>query len=86
MEEFVKYLKALVLLQLAAAHSAAEREGRLPRFELLLADAGFNNAEVARLLGKSPAAAAKAISRGRAARRGATDVPDTQPGQTNEEQ
>lgn len=80
MEELAKYLKALVLIQLGAAQQRAEREGRSPKFELLLADAGFSTAEVAQMLGKSPAAAAKAISRGRAARRAtAVDVVDIQP-------
>jgi DNA-directed RNA polymerase specialized sigma24 family protein len=82
MEQLVKYLKALVLLEVAAAQSTAEREGRPARLELLLADAGFSNSEVAQLTGKSASAAAKAISRGRTARRGSLDVGEQQPGDT----
>jgi DNA-directed RNA polymerase specialized sigma24 family protein len=86
MEEMIKFLRAMVLLQLAEAQATADREGRTPKFELLLSDAGFTNAEVAQMLGKSVAAAAKAISRGRAARRGAADVADVQPERRDEEQ
>lgn len=86
MEEVAKYLKALVLLQLGAAVTNADREGRPTKFELLLADAGFSNGEISQMLGKSLAATAKAVSRGRAARRGAVDVSDAQPGGTLEEQ
>jgi DNA-directed RNA polymerase specialized sigma24 family protein len=85
MEEMVKYLRAMVQLQLMEAQTIAEREGRTPKFELLLADAGFSNAEVAQMLGKTVGAAAKAVSRGRAARRGLADVADMQPEQPNEE-
>lgn len=76
----------MVLLQLAEAQAGAEREGRSPRFELMFADAGFSNGEIALMLGKSQAAAAKAVSRARAARRVAADVADVQPEQLNEEQ
>lgn len=86
MEELIKYLRAMVQLQLLEAQTIAEREGRIPKFELLLADAGFGNAEVAQMLGKTVGAAAKAISRGRAARRGLADVVDSQPEQANEDQ
>lgn len=86
MEEMVKYLRAMVQLQLLEAQTLAEREGRAPKFELLLADAGFGNAEVAEMLGKTVGAAAKAISRGRAARRGLADVLDAQPEKTNEDE
>jgi hypothetical protein len=69
MDELAKYLKAMLMLDLAAAQNAAEREGRpAPKLELLLADAGFGNREAAELLGKTVAATAKAISRARAAR------------------
>jgi DNA-directed RNA polymerase specialized sigma24 family protein len=86
MEEMIKYLRAMVQLQLLEAQAIAEREGRAPKFELLLADAGFSNADVAQMLGKTAGAAAKAISRGRAARRSLADVADTQPEQVNEDQ
>jgi DNA-directed RNA polymerase specialized sigma24 family protein len=86
MEEMVKYLRAMVQLQLLEAQAIAEREGRAQKFELLLADAGFSNADVAQMLGKTVGATAKAISRGRAARRGLADMADTQPEQPNEDQ
>jgi hypothetical protein len=86
MEEMVKYLRAMVQLQLLEAQAIGEREGRVPKFELLLADAGFSNAQVAEMLGKTVGAAAKAISRGRAARRGLADVAEPQTEQRNEDQ
>lgn len=86
MEEMLKYMRALVLLQLSESQATAEREGRTSKLELLLADAGFGNAEVARMLGKSVAAAAKAISRGRAARRAPGGNSDDQLEVSNDEQ
>jgi len=86
MEQLAKYLKALVLMQLADSQAAAAREGRTLKLELLLADAGFGNNEVAQLLNKSPTATAKAISRARAARRSPVDVSDTQPESLSEEE
>ena len=70
MEELAKYLKALLLLQVWNAQQATERTGLAgPKLELLLSDSGFAQKEIAELLGKSQAAVAKAITRGRAARR-----------------
>jgi len=86
LEEVAKLLKALLLLELNGAQAAAEREGRTPKFELLLADAGLSAVEIAQMLGKSSGAVSKAISRGRAARRGAADIPGIQGDQFNEDQ
>lgn len=63
MEEMVKYLKALVYLQVqqVAGTSAFAKP------ELLLSQAGFTHKEVAEILGKKPAAVAKAISRAKKA-------------------
>lgn len=63
MEELEKYLRALVLLQL---RDPAEN-GPAQKPELLLSKAGFTAGEVAALLGKSKAAAAKAIGRAKRA-------------------
>jgi len=69
-EELVKYLRAMLLLDIWSAQEAAARSGTAaPKLEVLLADSGFATKEVADLLGKSQAAVAKAISRGRATRR-----------------
>lgn len=69
-EELIKYLRALVLLELWNAQQNAQRTGGAgPKVELLLAESGFAAKEIADFLGKSPAAVAKAISRGRLARR-----------------
>lgn len=71
MEELEKYLRAMLLLDIWNAQQTAERSGSVgPKFELLLADAGFGTKEIADLLSKSPAAVAKAISRAKASRRG----------------
>ena len=59
MDELVKYLRALVHLQIQAS---LEERDRL-KTEVLLGRAGFKHAEIAHLLGKTPAAVAKAISR-----------------------
>lgn len=65
MEELIRYTKALVFLQLQQA-TGVDVFGKP---ELLLARAGFPHREIAELLGKSPAAVAKAISRSRTATR-----------------
>jgi hypothetical protein len=73
-DEMLRYMRAMVMLQLHAAQVATDDTDRIPlRPELLLADAGFNSREISTMLAKSPAAVAKAISRGRAARRGNTE-------------
>lgn len=70
MEELAKYLRAMLVLDIwRAQNSAARAETPPPRFELVLADSGFATKEIADLLGKSQAAVAKAISRGRVGRR-----------------
>ena len=61
MEEAVKYLKALVFLQVNA-----QTGGPLVRPELLLQRAGLKAKEIAEMLGKNEAAVAKAISRAKA--------------------
>ena len=70
MEELIRYMRASVLLQLYSAQAQSAQPGA-PSFkpEVLLADAGIPPREIAAMLGKSPAAVAKAISRARAARR-----------------
>ena len=66
MEELVKYLKALIVLQVAL-YEAGQSPGRA---ELLLARAGLTHTEIAEILGKSYMAVAKTMSRaGRAKRR-----------------
>jgi DNA-directed RNA polymerase specialized sigma24 family protein len=64
MEEIVKYLKVLIALQLRS-----EREEDVPaqKIELILAGLGLTAREISELSGKSQAAVAKAISRGKAA-------------------
>lgn len=59
MEELVRYLRALVYLQAQAA-ATANPSGRI---EVLLARAGLGHKEIAEIVGKSPAAVSKAISR-----------------------
>ena len=64
MEEVVKYLKALLALQVAT-YEAGESPGKA---EVLLARAGLPYGEIAELTGKSYAGVAKTMSR--AKRRG----------------
>jgi DNA-directed RNA polymerase specialized sigma24 family protein len=61
MEELTKYLKALVTLQ---ARVLSETQPGL-KMEPLLKAAGLNYREIAGILGKTEAAVAKTISRGR---------------------
>ncbi len=63
MEELVKYLRALVALELRRAMNGGDEPVRA---DLVLADLGFSAKEIAGLSGKSVAAVAKAITRGRA--------------------
>jgi len=73
MEEIVKYLKALLLLELSRAQQEAQRAGTATtKLDLVLADSGFAHKEIADMLDKSPVAVAKAVSRARAARRSNT--------------
>ena len=62
MEEVVKYLKALVFLQINAQNG-----GAIAKPELLLQKAGLRTKDIAELLGKKEAAVAKTISRAKAA-------------------
>lgn len=61
LEELVKSSRALVLLQLQALAPEAERV----KSEVLLSRAGYGAREAAELLGKSQAAVAKAMQRGK---------------------
>lgn len=58
-DEQLAYLKALVILQVAAMEPPDERE----KMEVLLGRAGLPHKEIGAVLGKSVAAVAKAISR-----------------------
>jgi DNA-directed RNA polymerase specialized sigma24 family protein len=71
MEDLLRHTRALLLLQIHVVQEAAAARGTgsAPKVELLLADAGFAHREIASMLGKSVVAVAKAVSRGRAARR-----------------
>lgn len=70
MDELLRYMRALVFLQLQSLTG----EETFGRPELLLSKAGFPQKEIADLLGKTPAAVAKTISRARAAQRKAGDT------------
>lgn len=61
MEELIKYMRALVMLQ---ARAVAETQPGL-KLEPLLAAAGLGHREIADILGKTQAAVAKTISRSR---------------------
>lgn len=61
MEELVKYMRALLMLQ---ARAALEAQPGL-KVEPLLAAAGLSHREIAAVLGKTQAAVAKTISRNR---------------------
>jgi hypothetical protein len=71
MEELVKYLKALVFLQVQAL-SGGEA---FSKPELLLSRAGLTAREIAEALGKNQAAVAKAIVRAKKAARTAVQEP-----------
>jgi len=59
MEELVKYMKALVMLQ---ARVIAESQPAV-KLEVVLSVAGLSHREIAEILGKTQAAVAKTISR-----------------------
>jgi DNA-directed RNA polymerase specialized sigma24 family protein len=59
MEELVKYVRALVHLQVATMYPMDPPE----KAEIILSRAGLTHAEIAALLGKKPTAVSKAISR-----------------------
>lgn len=61
MEEMVKYLRALVFLNLEARSG----ETVFAKPELLLSRAGFKVKEIAEIVGKKESAVAKAIERAR---------------------
>lgn len=68
MEEVVKYLKALVFLQVSA-----QADGPPIRPELLLQKAGLKLKEIAEVMGKKETAVAKTISRAKASSKEGTD-------------
>lgn len=71
MDELAKFLRATLLLNIWSVQQSAQRSGvTAPKIELMLSDSGFTIKEIADLVSKSPAAAAKAVSRAKAARRG----------------
>lgn len=72
MEELVKYMRALVYLQLQSAAGTST----FGKPELLLSRAGFSHKEIADILGKTPGAIAKAV--GRAKKAQAEDANDEQ--------
>lgn len=59
MDELVKYMKALVYLQVQVLAGSST----FGKPEVLLHQAGFKNREIADILGKNESAVAKAISR-----------------------
>lgn len=66
MEEVIRYLKGLMLLQLQAQTEGAA----FSKPELLLERAGFSAREIAEFLGKNEGAVAKTIQRAKAGMRG----------------
>lgn len=68
MDELVKYLRALVFLQVQAQTGSAG----FSKPELLLSRAGFKSREIGEILGKSEAAVQKTISRAKKASTEAT--------------
>lgn len=77
MEELIKYMRAMVLLQLRGIQSSTE-DGLPLKAEALLAQAGFTAREIALMLDKSQAAVAKAITRARAVRRSADPTAESE--------
>jgi DNA-directed RNA polymerase specialized sigma24 family protein len=59
MEELIKYMRALVMLQ---ARALTESQPGI-KLEVVLSVAGLNHREIAEILGKTQAAVAKTISR-----------------------
>jgi DNA-directed RNA polymerase specialized sigma24 family protein len=75
MEELVKYLKALVFLQVQSMSGGEAFQ----KPELLLSRAGLTAREIAEALGKNQAAVAKAIERAKKAARAVAPEPATTP-------
>lgn len=65
MDDLLKYMKALVLLQVNGSGEDDERSGP----DVVLSQAGFTNPEIAELLHRTPAAVQKSIERARKAHR-----------------
>jgi DNA-directed RNA polymerase specialized sigma24 family protein len=59
MDELVKYTRALLVLQVQTLNKTEDQA----KPEILLARAGLPASEIAKLLGKNPAAVTKAIQR-----------------------
>lgn len=76
MDEVIKYLRALVVLQVHARNG--DESPSKP--ELLLANAGLSHREIADLLGKKVAAVSKAIERARKTAREEEKDPALPPG------
>jgi hypothetical protein len=72
MEELIKYLKALVFLQVQTLSGGEAFQ----KPELLLSRAGLTAREIAEVIGKNPAAVAKAIERAKKAARVAVIEPE----------
>jgi DNA-directed RNA polymerase specialized sigma24 family protein len=79
MEELVKYMRAMVVLQLQALPN--DEASQKP--ELLLSRAGFTAREIADILGKNQAAVAKAIERAKKASRAVPSAPAGTPQSEN---
>jgi DNA-directed RNA polymerase specialized sigma24 family protein len=73
MEELVKYLRALVFLQVQTLSGGEAFQ----KPELLLSRAGLTAREIGEALGKNPAAVAKAIERAKKATRTSVQEPVT---------
>lgn len=74
MDELVKYMRALVYLQLEAMTGA--QSFRKP--ELLLSEAGFTHAEIAKILNKTPNAVKLSVHRARKAQGAKEEANDGQ--------
>jgi hypothetical protein len=63
MDEVVKYLRALLAVQIQGLQQKEERE----KIEVALSRAGLQHPEIAKILGKTVAAVQKAVSRSKGA-------------------
>lgn len=70
MEELVRYMRALIMLQIHAPQAANTSAGNTSAVkpEVLLARAGFPHKEIADMMGKTQGAVAKTISRAKTGR------------------
>ncbi len=72
MEELVRYMRAVVLLQIQALQPSGASGGAV-KLDILLSRAGFAHKEIAAMLGKTQAAVAKSISRAKAGKQDESD-------------